>query len=272
LKFVRFSVEDRILDGVQEDAGRIAEITWPGDQRKADLAQKTGNFYKVDDVRLLAPSLPTKVICLGLNYRSHAEEMKFELPKKPIIFLKPSTAVIGPDQPINYPPQSRRVDYESELAVVIGLKAYRIERSKALDYVFGYSCANDVTARDKQPAAGQWTYAKSFDTFCPLGPVVETAIEDPDNLHLKGFLNDKLVQEGSTADHIFKVAEIIEFVAGCMTLLPGDVIITGTPAGIGPLEPCDSFAVTIDKIGTLTNRVVACVFPSAEQLPPIQSD
>jgi 2-keto-4-pentenoate hydratase/2-oxohepta-3-ene-1,7-dioic acid hydratase in catechol pathway len=255
LKFVRFCFEDRVLDGVLESEDWIAEITWPGEQRKDDLAQKTGSCYKVDDVKLLAPCLPTKVVCLGLNYRSHAEEMKFELPKKPIIFLKPSTTVIGPDHPINYPPQSRRVDYESELAVVIGLRAYRVERSQALDYVFGYSCANDVTARDKQPAQGQWTYAKSFDTFCPLGPVIETAIDNPDNLHIKGFLNDILVQEGSTADHIFKVAEIIEFVAGCMTLMPGDVIITGTPAGIGPLQCGDIFSIEIEKIGILANRV-----------------
>jgi len=255
LKFVRFSFEDRSLDGLLENADQIAEITWPGEQRKDDLAKKTGKSFKVDDVTLLAPCLPTKVICLGLNYRSHAEEMKFELPKKPIIFLKPSTAVIGPDHLISYPPQSRRVDYESELAVVIGLKAYRVDRFQALDYVFGYSCANDVTARDKQPAAGQWTYAKSFDTFCPLGPAIETGIDNPDNLQIKGYLNDELVQESSTADHIFKVAEIIEFVSGCMTLLPGDVIITGTPAGIGPLQPGDTFSINIEKIGTLTNSV-----------------
>ncbi len=255
MKFVRFSYEDRALDGILESADQIAEITWPGEQRKDHLAQRTGKSFKVDDVTLLAPCLPTKVICLGLNYRSHAEEMKFELPKKPIIFLKPSTAVIGPDQPISYPPQSRHVDYESELAVVIGLKAYRVDRLQALDYVFGYSCANDVTARDKQPAAGQWTYAKSFDTFCPLGPAIDTAINNPDNLQINGFLNGELVQESSTADHIFKVADIIEFVSGCMTLLPGDVIITGTPAGIGPLQPGDTFSIIIEKIGTLTNIV-----------------
>ncbi|MBM4235703.1 MAG: DUF2437 domain-containing protein [Firmicutes bacterium] len=255
MKFVRFSFEDRALDGLLENAEQITEITWPGEQRKADLAKKTGKSFKVEDVTLLAPCLPTKIICLGLNYRSHAEEMKFELPKKPIIFMKPSTSVIGPHQLICYPSQSRRVDYESELAVVIGLKAYRVDHLQALDYVFGYSCANDVTARDQQPAAGQWTYAKSFDTFCPLGPAIETAIVNPDNLQIKGFLNKELVQEGSTADHIFTVAEIIEFVSGCMTLLPGDVIITGTPAGIGPLQPGDTFAVNIEKIGTLINSV-----------------
>lgn len=255
MKFVRFSFEDRVLDGILEAPEQIAEIRWPDEQRQDDRLIKTGRVYEMNSVKLLAPCLPSKIICLGLNYHSHAEEMKLELPQKPIIFLKPSTSVVGTNDPINYPPQSRRVDYESELAVVIGLQAYRVDRSAALGYVFGYSCANDVTARDKQPATGQWTYAKGFDTFCPLGPVVETAIDNPDNLQIEGYLNGKLVQQGSTSDHAFKVAEIIEYVSGCMTLLPGDVIITGTPAGIGPLKIGDMFAVTIEKIGTLTNRV-----------------
>ncbi len=259
MKFVRFCFNDRTLDGVLENTDRIAEITWPGEQRKAGLAQRTEKSFDASEVVLLAPCLPTKIICLGLNYRSHAEEMQFELPEKPIIFLKPSTSVIGPGHKIIYPPQSRRVDYESELAVVIGQHAYRVNRSQALDYIYGYCCANDVTARDKQPANGQWTYAKGFDTFCPLGPAIETAIDNPDNLHIKGFLNNQLVQESSTADHIFKVAEIIEFVSGCMTLLPGDVIITGTPAGIGPLVPGDNFRVDIERIGILSNNVEEAV-------------
>ena len=133
---------------------------------------------------------------------------------------------------------------------------HTISADKALDYVFGYTCANDITARDKQPAHGQWTYAKGFDTFCPLGPVIETAIADPEQLTLRGYLNGKLVQETSTSDHVFSVAEIIEFVSGCMTLLPGDVIITGTPAGIGPLVPGDQFAVEIEGIGILKNTVM----------------
>jgi 2-keto-4-pentenoate hydratase/2-oxohepta-3-ene-1,7-dioic acid hydratase in catechol pathway len=170
--------------------------------------------------------------------------------------MKPSTAVIGPEESIHYPTQSNRVDYEAELAVVIGRSAYRVEADEALDYVFGYTCANDVTARDKQPAKGQWTYAKGFDTFCPLGPVIETAIDDPESLILKGYLNGDLVQETSTGDHVFTVARIIEFVSGCMTLLPGDVIMTGTPSGIGPLNPGDQFTVEIDKVGSLNNRVI----------------
>lgn len=257
MKFIRFYADHDLAYGLLDEENRVFEIRWPEQNRHKDLPIKTGRIYELDAVKLLAPCQPSKIICLGLNYRSHAEEMKFDLPKKPIIFMKPSTSVIGHGQEINYPPQSKRVDYETELAVVIGRQAYRVDRSSALDYVFGYTCANDVTARDKQPAAGQWTYAKSFDTFCPLGPVIETAIENPDDLMIRGYLNDKLVQESSTADHIFKVADIIEFVSGCMTLLPEDVIITGTPSGIGPMHPGDKFSITIDKIGTLINFVRA---------------
>ena len=217
---------------------------------------KTGEKYAASEVSLLAPCLPSKIICLGLNYRSHAEEMKFELPKKPIIFMKPSTSVIGTDAEIFYPEQSKRVDYESELGVVIGRKAYRVPKEDALKYVFGYTCANDVTARDKQPKDGQWTYAKSFDTFCPLGPVIETAIENPEGLVVQGYLNNIKVQEAPTSDHYFTTAEIIEFVSGCMTLLPGDVILTGTPSGIGSLDPGDQFEVKIEGIGSLKNRIV----------------
>jgi len=255
MKFIRFYSHGRQHYGYLEAEDVIQEIDNPGEDWCQFEPSTTGREYKLNAVKLLAPCQPSKIICLGLNYRSHAEEMKFELPRVPIIFIKPSTSVIGPGQAIQCPPQSRRVDYESELAVVIGRIAHKVEKNQALDYVFGYTCANDVTARDKQPAQGQWTYAKSFDTFCPLGPVIETAIDNPEKLQIKGFLNDNLVQESSTADHIFTVAEIIEFVSGCMTLLPGDVIITGTPSGIGPLAPGDQFSVFIEKIGTLTNPV-----------------
>lgn len=255
MKYLRFAADRKICYGLLEDKNRIAELEEPISIWPPDKTNRTGRFYQVDQVSLLVPCLPSKIICLGLNYRRHAEEMQQELPKQPIVFMKPATAVIGPGQAIIYPPQSKRVDYEAELGVVIGRPAYRVERAEALDYVFGYTCANDVTARDKQPALGQWTYAKSFDTFCPLGPVIETAIENPEALRLKGFLNGKLVQDSSTADHIYTVAEIIEYVTGCMTLLPGDVIITGTPAGVGPLQPGDRFSVEIEQIGSLENIV-----------------
>jgi 2-keto-4-pentenoate hydratase/2-oxohepta-3-ene-1,7-dioic acid hydratase in catechol pathway len=255
LKLVRFLFNQKIHYG-KISGDQVIELSEPGEDWSAGQFEETGRQFEFAAVRLLSPCLPSKIVCLGLNYRSHAEEMKLVLPDAPILFLKPSTSVIGPGEAIVYPPQSRRVDYESELGVVIGRPAYRIDRAEALNYVFGYTCANDITARDKQPADGQWTYAKGFDTFCPLGPVIETAIKDPENLHIKGFLNGRLVQETSTADHYFSVAEIIEYVSGCMTLLPGDIIMTGTPSGIGPLLPGDRFEVVIEGIGSLQNNVV----------------
>ncbi len=255
MKLVRYLAEQKERYGILDEL-TVWEVKDPGNDWCRFSPVETGRKDLLENVKLLAPCKPTKVICLGLNYRRHAEEMNHELPKKPIIFMKPSTAVIGPEESIHYPTQSNRVDYEAELAVVIGRSAYRVEADEALDYVFGYTCAKDVTARDKQPAKGQWTYAKGFDTFCPLGPVIETAIDDPESLILKGYLNGDLVQETSTGDHVFTVARIIEFVSGCMTLLPGDVIMTGTPSGIGPLNPGDQFTVEIDKVGSLNNRVI----------------
>ncbi len=254
MKLVRFIVDQSIKYGLVEE-NRYREVTLPNDDWCSFPLDKRDSVFDPGEVRLLAPCKPTKIICLGLNYRRHAEEVKLDLPRKPMIFLKPSTAVTAPDSPIIYPPQSKRVDYEAELGVVLGRRTYRVKKEKALDHVFGYTCGNDVTARDKQPAHGQWTYAKSFDTFCPLGPVIETSIRNPEDLNLRGYLNGKLVQETSTADHLFSVAEIIEFVSGCMTLLPGDVILTGTPAGIGPMIPGDCFSVEIEGIGTLKNTV-----------------
>ncbi len=256
MKLVRFLDNQVVRFGKLED-GTIVELNDPDPDWSIRQLFETGRQFEVDAVKLLAPCLPSKVICLGLNYRSHAEEMNHDLPKKPIIFLKPSTSVIGTGEPIICPPQSKRVDYEAELGVVIGRRTYRVRAEEALDYVIGYTCANDVTARDKQPKEGQWTYAKSFDTFCPLGPVIETGIEDPESLIVRGYLNGKLVQEAPTADHYFKVAAIIEFVSGCMTLLPGDVILTGTPSGIGLLSLGDRFAVAIDGIGVLENTVTS---------------
>lgn len=208
---------------------------------------------RLEEVKLLSPCLPGKVICIGLNYRSHAEEMGLTLPTEPVLFMKPTTAVIGPEETIVCPHQSRRVDYEAELGLVIGRRAYMVKEKEALDYVLGYTCANDVTARDLQPAAGQWTYSKSFDTFCPLGPVIQTEVGNPEELTIKGYLNGKEVQSCSTADHIFTVARLIAYISGCMTLLPGDVIMTGTPSGIGPMHPGDRFEVFIQGIGRLSN-------------------
>lgn len=254
MKLVRFLKEQRIHFGIRE-GGAIREVVAPGeDWHKASFCE-TGRVFERKEVKFLAPCQPGKVVCVGLNYQMHAAELKAEIPDEPIIFLKPSTSVIGPEESIVLPPQSGRVDYEAELAVVMGRQTYRVDAEKALEHVFGYTCGNDVTARDLQHPDGQWTYAKSFDTFCPLGPVIDTEIIDPEALPIKGLLNGRVVQAGSTAEHLFSVAELIEFVSHCMTLLPGDVILTGTPAGIGPLSPGDSFSVDIQGIGRLSNHV-----------------
>ncbi|MFO8066913.1 MAG: fumarylacetoacetate hydrolase family protein [Bacteroidales bacterium] len=238
------------------DQEKILEVKAPDSDWNAEKIRETGSNFALDEINIISPCLPSKIVCLGLNYRSHAEELNLKMPEVPIIFMKPSTSVIGPGEKIIYPPQSRRVDYEAELGVVIGRRAHRVQKSEALNYVFGYTCANDVTARDKQTPDGQWAYAKSFDTFCPLGPVIETEIKNPEALPIKGLLNGKVVQEATTADHLFTVAEIIEYVSGCMTLLPGDVIMTGTPSGIGPFVAGDNFEVNIEGIGSLNNELV----------------
>lgn len=210
--------------------------------------------YPLGTVRLLSPCRPTKIIGIGLNYRTHAEEVGLNPPQAPIFFIKPSTAVIGPEDKIILPAQSRRVDYEAELGVVIGRRARNVPRDRAKDYVLGYTCANDVTARDLQPPDGQWTYSKSFDTFAPLGPWIETEIGDPRGLDVVGLLNGREVQRGKVSDLFFGVEDLISYISACMTLLPGDVIMTGTPSGIGPLKAGDVFTVKIDRIGELHNR------------------
>jgi len=212
------------------------------------------NSYQLAEVRLLPPCLPSKIVGVGLNYRSHAKETKLSIPTVPLIFLKPSTAVIGPGDEIVLPRFSRRVDYEGELGVVVGKKAKNVPKEKARDYVLGYICVNDVSERYAQREDGQWTRAKSFDTFAPIGPWIETEIE-PDNLKIETYLNKELRQSAYTADLIFGVYDLISFISGVMTLLPGDIIATGTPSGIGSMNPGDVVEVKIDKIGTLRNLV-----------------
>ncbi|MFH1719208.1 MAG: fumarylacetoacetate hydrolase family protein [Planctomycetota bacterium] len=213
-----------------------------------------GTTHNLDDVKLLAPCAPSKIVCLGLNYRSHAEETNFPIPDVPLIFLKPSTAVIGPDVEIVLPRLSRRVDYEGELGVVIGKRAKGISEDKAIEYIFGYTCFNDVSERHNQRDDGQWTRAKGYDTFAPLGPWIETEVF-PDNLMLETYLNGELRQSIRTSDLIFNVPKIVSFIAGVMTLLPGDVIATGTPSGIGRMKHGDIVEVRIEEIGTLRNTV-----------------
>lgn len=197
---------------------------------------------------------PTKIIAIGLNYSDHAKELGMDIPKVPCIFLKPPTAVIGPNQSIIYPRESQRVDYEAELAVVIKKEAYKVQPDKINEYILGYTCANDVTARDLQRMDGQWTRAKSFNTFCPLGPVITDEI-DPDNVSLRLYVNGDLKQKGHTKDFIFKVHFLVSFISSIMTLKPYDVILTGTPAGVGPVKPGDRIEIEIEGIGKLINSV-----------------
>ena len=201
---------------------------------------------------------PSKVVAVGLNYRDHARELKMDIPGYPLIFMKPSTSVIGEGDPIVFPVQTQELHYEGELGIVIGKRARNVPAGKARDFIAGYTCANDVTARDLQRLDGQWTRAKSFDTFCPLGPRIVSDM-DPTALEIMTRVNGEVKQRSTTANMIFDVYDLVSFISGIMTLLPGDVIITGTPPGVGPLLPGDTVEVEIEGIGTLTNTVTATV-------------
>ncbi|GGM36541.1 2-hydroxyhepta-2,4-diene-1,7-dioate isomerase [Longimycelium tulufanense] len=216
----------------------------------------TGRRWPLADVRLLAPILPTKVVCVGKNYADHAREMGGAPPADPVIFLKPSTAVVGPHAAIRLPADSSRVDYEGELAAVIGRPCKDVPAERAAAAILGYTIANDVTARDQQQADGQWTRAKGHDTFCPLGPWIETTL-DPTDLALRTELDGEVRQDARTSLLLHDVPKLVEFVSRVMTLLPGDVILTGTPAGVGPMQPGQTVSITVEGIGTLTNPVEA---------------
>ena len=199
---------------------------------------------------------PTKIICVGLNYRDHAKELKMEIPASPVIFLKPPTTVIGDGENIVYPDwMTKELHYEGELGIVISRQAHRVSEKDAAAFIEGYTCGNDVTARDLQRSDGQWTRAKSFDTFCPLGPRIAKDI-DPNKLDIKLLLNGKVKQSSNTEQMIFKPAYLVSFISQVMTLLPGDVILTGTPPGVGPMMRGDEVVVEIEGIGRLTNKIV----------------
>lgn len=210
-----------------------------------------------DQARLLAPVIPTKVIAVGRNYVDHANELDNPVPEEPLLFLKPPTSVIGPLQAIRIPRESENVHHEAELAVVIGKVARDVKIEDAGAYIMGYTAANDVTARDLQRVDGQWTRAKGYDTFCPLGPAIDTDLDPLEGLQVTCRVNGELRQSGSTADMIFGVSELLSYVSNVMTLLPGDVILTGTPAGVGPIAAGDKVEVEIEGIGVLMNTVVA---------------
>lgn len=214
----------------------------------------TDTRVSLDEIKILPPVVPSKAVCIGLNYHDHIEETNSKVPDRPVVFIKPSTAVIGHMDDIKYPELSKRVDYEGELAVVIGKKAKDINVNDAKEYIFGYTCGNDVTARDLQPADGQWTISKSFDTFLPLGPWIETEL-DPLNLEIRTYLNDELKQSSNTRHLIFDPYTLVSYISQIMTLLHGDIILTGTPSGIGPMKKGDKVVVEIENIGSLINYV-----------------
>ncbi|MDQ1678692.1 MAG: hypothetical protein QOC93_3836 [Actinomycetota bacterium] len=217
----------------------------------------TGERWALPDVRLLSPILPSKVVGVGRNYAAHAAELGNEVPTEPLLFLKPSTTVIGPADAIRLPLQSSQVEHEAELAVVINARGAReVSRERALDSVFGYTVANDVTARDLQKKDPQWTRAKGFDSFCPLGPWIDTDV-DPSDLRVTAQVDGELRQDGRTSQFVFDVATLVSYISHVMTLLPGDVILTGTPAGVGPLAAGQSVTVEVEGLGSLTNPVVA---------------
>jgi 2-keto-4-pentenoate hydratase/2-oxohepta-3-ene-1,7-dioic acid hydratase in catechol pathway len=251
MKIVRFAAEGKTRYGILN--GSAIQVV---EEKPFRRIVTTDKYYELKKVQLLAPCTPTKIIALGLNYHDHARELKVPVPDSPLTFLKPSTAVIGHGDNIIYPSASHRVDYEGELAVVIKKPVWRVATRDALKYVLGYTCFNDVTARDLQKKDSQWTRAKGFDTFAAVGPWIETEL-DLKKVEIETYLNGKLKQSGSARGLIYSIPEIINFISHVMTLLPGDIIATGTPSGVGPMYPGDTVEVKIKQIGTLRNFVVA---------------
>ena len=254
MRYIRYAYEDLKFWGMLLTDDLIQPLTAAPYLSGVPLGQPV----PLMSVRLLAPCEPGKIVAVGKNYRDHIAEFDSSVPETPILFIKPSTAVNDPGSPIVLPPPalSRRVDFECELAVLIGKRARHVKADQARDYILGYTCLNDVTARDIQKQDGQWTRAKSFDTFAPIGPVVTDEV-DPGRLAIRTRLNGKIKQESSTANLIWPVGELIEFITACMTLEPGDIVTTGTPSGVGPMQPGDDVEVSVEGIGVLKNTVIA---------------
>jgi 2-keto-4-pentenoate hydratase/2-oxohepta-3-ene-1,7-dioic acid hydratase in catechol pathway len=253
MRLVRFRHGDRIATGALErgsDQIRVLRGTFFEDPLP------TGQTVALGDVLLLAPVLPSKLVCVGKNYAAHAAEFGMKVPEEPLLFLKPSTAVIGPGDPIRLLPISRRIDYEGELAVVIGRLARGVRTEDAFKYILGYTCANDVTLRDLQKTDDQWARAKGFDGSAPIGPWIETDL-DPNDAIVRTRLNGEIRQQASTSEMVFGVATLIEYITVFMTLLPGDILLTGTPEGVGTLSDGDVVEIEVEGIGVLRNEVRA---------------
>ncbi|GAA3627290.1 fumarylacetoacetate hydrolase family protein [Microbacterium awajiense] len=250
MRIARFSHNDAIRYGIVDDRDLVVLA---GDPMFAGF-DTTGERVPLADVALLAPVIPrSKIVCVGRNYRDHAAELGNDAPEAPMLFFKPNTSVIGPGDAIVLPPQSQRVDFEGELAAVIGRIAKNVPAERALDHVFGYTIGNDVTARDLQKTDGQWARAKGFDTFCPLGPAIETDFDPTGDAVVTTRVNGEVRQQGPISDMIFSLAEVIAYASAAFTLLPGDVILTGTPAGVGPFLAGDTVEVEISGLGILRN-------------------
>ncbi|WP_019876381.1 fumarylacetoacetate hydrolase family protein [Sporichthya polymorpha] len=257
MRIARFTYENSQHFGVIEgDPGAEVVAVVEGDPLYTPV-KPTGQHVPLGEVKLLAPVIPrSKVVGIGRNYADHAAELGNDVPAEPLLFLKPNTTVVSPGDAIGYPSQSTEVHYEGELAIVIGRLCRDVPVERVPEVIFGYTVGNDVTARDLQRSDDQWTRAKGFDTFCPLGPWIETDL-DVGDLAVTTTLNGELKQAGRTSQMVHKVPDLVAYITSVMTLLPGDVILTGTPAGVGPMKPGDAVAVTVEGIGTLTNSVVA---------------
>lgn len=253
LKYMRAVIEGEMVEGITEGIETLREI-------KGDIFgdhEYSGKEYSISGIeKYLTPVVPSKIVAVGLNYRAHAEETGMKIPDEPLLFLKPPSSAIAHGEAVVYPPSmTRRVDYEAELGIVLGKTCRNILPENADDYILGYTCFNDITARDLQSSDGQWTRSKSFDTFAPFGPWVSMNV-DPSNLDIRLVQNEKVVQHSSTSDFIFKVPFIVSYISRIMTLNPGDVIATGTPSGIGPVAVGDVLKVQIENIGELVNTVI----------------
>jgi len=249
MKLIRFKAEDEIKYGILEE-NKVKEI-------KGDIFedyQVVDKSYQLLDLELLAPCEPSKIICVGLNYKDHAEEMGEQLPEEPVIFMKPATAVSNPNQKVKYPKMSKQVDYEAELAIVIKDEIKDLSPAEVEEHILGYTCFNDITARDLQSRDGQWIRAKSFDGFAPLGPVIATELA-ANNLGIQLIHNGEIKQDSNTNQMIFSLKELVSFISQVMTLKPGDVIATGTPPGVGSVEIGDKLEVKIEGIGSLINEI-----------------
>ncbi len=249
MKYIRFKYQDAISYGLLSD--QSIQVLEGSPFSSYTITDKT---VSLKEVELLHPCDFSKAVCVGLNYSDHAKEFQLPIPTEPVVFLKPSTSALAPEKPIIYPTMCGRLDYEAELAIVIGKKAHNITEAEAASYILGYSCANDVTARDLQPKQGQWTIAKSFDTFCPLGPFVSDEV-DPANLAIESRVNGRTMQKSNTSNLIFKVPFLVSYLSQVMTLLPGDVILTGTPGGISGMHKGDTVEIIIEGLGTLRNTI-----------------